>query len=365
MGNKMKNIIVSFAMILFFFGFAFFCWLKPADAYSDSERRELNQFPELTLNTVLSGKFMSEFENYTLDQFPIRDAFRTIKAVANMYVFRQLDNNGNYMKDGYLSKLEYPLNEDSLVYAADRFEYVYNKFLQESDTKVYFSIIPDKNYYLNDGDRLSVDYKELVSQMTTQMDFAQYIDIMDMLSKDSYYRTDTHWRQEKLIPVAQKIAEAMGAPLKAEYQEQLLDNEFYGVYYKQSALPMKADDIKYLTNPILDEAKVFDYENNKEIAIYDMDKAYGKDPYEMFLSGSLSLIAIENEKATTEKELVVFRDSFGSSIVPLFAESYRKITVVDIRYMHPDMLEHFVEFEGQDVLFMYSTLVLNNSEVIK
>ncbi len=230
---------------------------------------------------------------------------------------------------------------------------------------MFFSIVPDKNYYLNEGKRLSVDYKKMVTQMTAQMDFAEYIDIMDMLSKDSYYRTDTHWRQEKLIPVARKIAVAMGAPLSAEYKEEILDNDFYGVYYKQSALPLKADEIKYLTNSILDGVKVYDFEHDKEIGIYDMEKAYGKDPYEIFLSGSLSLISIENGNATTDKELVVFRDSFGSSIVPLFAESYRKISVVDIRYIHPDMLEHFIEFKNQDILFLYSTLVLNNSEVIK
>jgi len=63
--------------------------------------------------------------------------------------------------------------------------------------------------------------------------------------------------------------------------------------------------------------------------------------------------------------LVIFRDSFGSSIAPLFAQGYKKITLVDIRYMHPDMLEHYVEFENQDVLFLYSTLVLNNAETLK
>ena len=96
-----------------------------------------------------------------------------------------------------------------------------------------------------------------------------------------------------------------------------------------------------------------------------MEKAYGKDPYEMFLSGSLSLITIENENAKTDKELVIFRDSFGSSIAPLFVEGYKKITLVDIRYIHPDMLEKYIEFNNQDVLFMYSTSVLNNSETIK
>ena len=85
----------------------------------------------------------------------------------------------------------------------------------------------------------------------------------------------------------------------------------------------------------------------------------------MFLGGPLSLVTIENENAKTDKELIIFRDSFGSSIAPLFVEGYKKITLVDIRYMHPNLLDNYIEFNSQDVLFLYSTSVLNNSETIK
>ena len=85
----------------------------------------------------------------------------------------------------------------------------------------------------------------------------------------------------------------------------------------------------------------------------------------MFLSGSLSLITIENPNATTDKELVIFRDSFGSSIAPLLVEGYAKVTLVDIRYIASDLVGRFVDFENQDVLFLYSTLVLNNSVTLK
>ena len=157
----------------------------------------------------------------------------------------------------------------------------------------------------------------------------------------------------------------MGADVKAEYEVKTLENDFYGGYYGQSALPLEAEKIKYLENDILKNCKVFDYQNNKEISVYDMEKAEGKDPYEMFLGGPLSLVTIENEKAKTDKELIIFRDSFGSSIAPLLVEGYKKITLVDIRYIHPNLLENYIEFNSQDVLFLYSTSVLNNSETIK
>ena len=127
---------------------------------------------------------------------------------------------------------------------------------------------------------------------------------------------------------------------------------------------MPAETIKYLTSDILDNCIVTNYETMQKTTVYDMEKAYGKDPYQMFLSGSISLMTIENPNATTDKELIIFRDSFGSSITPLLVEGYAKITLVDIRYIIPDRLGGFVNFEGSDVLFLYSTLVLNNSETI-
>lgn len=361
MEDKIKNIIVSLVMTIFFIGISILCIVKPEETFSKSERRQLESFPEVSRESLLSGEFQADFEKSSLDQFPYRDGFRSLKAIMSYYVFNQSDNNGIYVKDGYVSKIEYPLNEEMLTRAANRFKYVYDKFLKETDTNVYFTIIPDKNYYLNDGEYLSIDYDELISQMISQTEFMKYIDITDCLSLNSYYKTDTHWSQEKLIPVVNKLGNEMGINLKLEYTEKVMDKDFYGVYYGQAALPIKPDKIKYLTNDILDSVKVYDYQNEKDISLYDMEKAHGKDPYEMFLSGPLSLIEINNDKATTDRELIVFRDSFGSSITPLLAEGYKKITLVDIRYIHPNMLEKFIVFDKQDVLFMYSTLVLNNN----
>ena len=85
----------------------------------------------------------------------------------------------------------------------------------------------------------------------------------------------------------------------------------------------------------------------------------------VFLGGSKSLISIENPNAKTDRELVMFRDSFGSSIAPLLAEDYAKITLVDIRYLPVERIGNYIDFKDQDVLFLYSTSVLNHSETLK
>lgn len=366
MKTKTKNLAVSCILAIFFLGFALGAWLKPANAFSSSERRELKQFPDLTWDSVLAGRFMTDFESYTLDQFPFRDSFRTLKSLNSSYVFRQQDNNDIYIAEGYACAMEYPLNLASLEWASYRFRDIYEKYLKEAGCQVYFSCIPDKNYFLGESSgHLTMDYPSLFQTFEEQMDFAEPIDITPLLSLEDYYKTDTHWRQEKIQDVAQRIADAMGVTLNETYTEKTLENPFYGVYHGQSALPLPGESLHYLTNDILDQCKVYDHQNNREIRIYDMEKAVGRDPYEMFLSGSLSLITIENPEASTDRELILFRDSFGSSLTPLLVEGYHKITLVDVRYLQSNILDKFIEFDGQDVLFLYSTLVLNNSSTIK
>ena len=102
-----------------------------------------------------------------------------------------------------------------------------------------------------------------------------------------------------------------------------------------------------------------------EIPVYALEKAGGRDPYALFLSGSKSLLTIENPRATTDRALILFRDSFGSSLAPLLVDGYAKITLVDIRYISPALLDRFIAFDDQDVLFLYSVSILNSSETIK
>ena len=74
---------------------------------------------------------------------------------------------------------------------------------------------------------------------------------------------------------------------------------------------------------------------------------------------------MESPLAATDKELVVFRDSYASSLVPLLLSQYRKVTLVDIRYMVSGLVPQYVEFTNQDVLFLYSTYVVNQSAMLR
>lgn len=371
--KKAKNIIVVLLAVVFVFGFTLSGIILPDKAISKTERRKLAKFPQVTFNNILSGKFMTDFEAYSLDHFPLRDGFRGLKSFVNRKVMLQKDNNGYYSYDGYIIKSSYPIDEDSVSYATSRFEYIYETYLKGTDSKIYLTIVPDKNCFVPESEGyLAMDYTAFSEKVVKEMEYAKYIDIFPLLELSDYYATDTHWRQEEITDVAQHISKNMGVTLKSEYTVQKIETPFYGVYHGQSALNIEPDTMYYLQSDFLRNCTATDIETGLQFPIYDMGKLESEsptvipDPYEMFLSGpNRAIIEIENPDATTDKELIIFRDSYANAIAPMFFEGYNKVTLIDIRRASPQFLGQFVEFNNQDVLFMQSTLVLNDSSEMK
>jgi len=364
MNNKIKNIVVTFVFIAFMALFVSMCvvsYFNPV-ATSESERRPLAQFPsDVTLDGIIDKTVIDAFEDYTVDQFPFREFFRSLKAKFQLEILNLKENNGLAIENDYIVKIESDFNKELVDYSLGRLEYVFEKYLKDNGGDKFVSLVPDKNYFLGEYYGYPApDYEWLIEEVKAALPEAEYIDIFGALQLDDYYRTDTHWRQEELDGVVEKLAEALGIKdrLSGEYTENTLEG-FKGVYYGQSALYPTPDTLTYLTNDILDGCTVYDYETGKTGSIYDHAQFESNDGYNFFLSGTRALLRIDNPNATTDEELIIFRDSFGSSLTPLLVEGYKSIYVVDIRYVMPDMLGNLIDFEGKDVLFMYSALILN------
>lgn len=348
---KFQKFITILPCAIFILFFSLWCFFVPTPDYSESERRSLAKFPEITLDNIVSGTFAKDFEEYTTDRFPLRDTLRSVKAYSRLNLLLQKENNNIYIKNGHISKLEYPMNTQMLDYAISLFDKINEKYLQQNE--VYFSVIPDKNEYLAD---LKIDFNELENYMLERMDFCTPIHLNQLLSEEDYYFTDSHWRQDKITDIAEYIAKSMGTDIPDNYEKVELDIPFYGVYAGQSALKCEPDTITYLTNDIIDNLEV-----EGANGIYDVKKANGKDTYEFFLSGNQPLVKIRNTQNTSGKKLIVFRDSFASSLMPLLAQGYSEVTMIDLRYMNSQLLEQFVDFSDAQVLFLYSSNILNNS----
>lgn len=366
MKKKTEYIYTAVIMAVLIFGFSIWAVLKPMDDFSESERRPLDKLPELSIKTILNGDFMNNFEDYTLDQFPLRDTFRSVKAVAQYYLFGLSDNNGLYFADGHIAKLDPSLDDKSIQYAADRFNDLYKTYMEGKINKVVFTMVPDKGFYLGEENGYPVmDYGKMQEFFRDNLSFAEYVDITALLDKDDYYAADTHWQQQNITEVSEKILEALGASSFADLSEKLATENFHGVYYGQSALPLPAEKILYLTNAELDAMTVFNYETGKTTGIYDFEKLESKDPYEFYLSGAASLLEVTNPNAEGDRHLIIFRDSFGSSLAPLLMNDYAKITLIDTRYIVPAIIGEYVDFEGADVLMAYSSLILNDAYIFK
>lgn len=362
--RNIANILVCSLIIL-----GLFVWsvILKDGSISKSERRHLQAFPKFKMAEWMSERgtsFTSDFEKYAADQFPMREEFRMMNSLFARKVLGRTEQNDLYEAGGYVAKLEMDIQEEDLSWSADRIGYILEKYV--TDQKVYLSVIPDKNYYLSKEypSYPYLDFDEFIERLRVKLlPLVKYVDITEKLHLSSYYYTDTHWKQEQIVEVARTLSQQMGDDYPFEFREETLPVSFEGVYYGQIALPLSKDVIRYLTGDYLEDLEVlcFDTGVPEEMEVYNQDKALGMDPYEFFLSGSKALIQINNPRVNEKKELIIFRDSFSSSMAPLLCGNYSKVTLIDIRYINPAFLGNFVDFEDADILFLYSVQVLNHS----
>lgn len=239
---------------------------------------------------------------------------------------------------------------------ADKILEVRTKYLS-ADNRVFCALIPDKGYYLQSQGAPKVDYDAFFETVKTELSNSdvQFIDLTGSLSAEQYFTTDSHWRQEALQPVLDTLGNAMDFTISLEGFTPHSMELFAGAYHKYGAKPN--DTLVYLTSNATDAATVQNFQHPEVAAVYDLDRLSTDVPYDVFLSGATPLVTITSPNARTDRELVIFRDSFSSSLAPLLLEEYCKITLVDLRYMASTLLPQHLEFTNQDVLFLYSTLV--------
>ena len=357
--------ILSSAVLIGFIGVFFVLNIViPVPKILLSERRVPAKFPDLTINAVVSGEFMGSFEDYAADRFVWRDTFRGIRAFQVFEIFRQTDKSGLYRSSAVGIGEFRRVNTTSFRQTSERIKKAAES-LDSLGMKIYYSIVPDKSVYAErymPGFNLGIVEPILLDVLRDY----DYIPVAEQIEGGSFYRTDLHWDQSRISVVANHLLSAMDAdPFSDQYPE-VIAGEFRGVYAGQLALPIPADTLTYIDVPGLKVS----YLNEKTLVfdqgiVYDQERFTGVDPYDIFLRGPQPLIVIENDNAP-ERELYLFRDSFGSSLAPLLTDSYSKITVIDLRYINLAILNMFIEFTpGSDVLFIYSSQIFNNPSVLQ
>ena len=351
----MKNKIIAIIFICIIFGFCLISIFTKDNLLSTFERRKLAQFP-----TKVDENFAENLDNYLLDQFWLRNKLINLNSFINRKILNKIDNNDVYVVGDNIYDKTYPLDEKQTTKFTEKVNYIVNNYCNNSN--VYYSIIPDKSKFLFHGKYLKLDYDKMYNIITSRIN-GRYINITDNLDIEDYYRTDIHWKQENLSDVVKEIVTSMGKEYKQQIYIQKQYNEFYGASYSKAGMDLEPDVLTYLYNAN-EKISVTHLEYGKK-SMYDTEKLTSLDSYDVFLSGPSSYIEIENRSVTDGSTLILFRDSFGSSIAPLLTPYYNKIIMVDLRYMDFKYVKEKLNFENVDVLFLYSTLIINSSDILK
>jgi len=358
--SKKYSAFISILFCLFIFGFGIAQFVLPDRDFSEQENRFLAQFTPPTLESLKSGEFMEDFEDYVVDQFPLRDWWINLKARGEKLLGKQENNKVYFGTDGNTLFAQY--NRPTLEELKKRVDYV-NKLadnLSLLDVPVYFSLIPDKSYgwaHLLPDNAPNVDDGSVIKDAGTLCgDNLNWIDLTYFpFSNETFYRTDHHWTTMGAYQGYLMLMNAMnGSVTTLDYDPTLVSDSFYGTTWSSSGASWIAPDEMYTWVP---EAgiTVTRYPEGKPVpgSLYDLSKLEIKDKYSMFLGGNQPLCVIENPSAQNGK-LLVIRDSYTDSLAPFLALDYQEVHLYDLRYNRLPITQYVQQNGIDQVLVLYS-----------
>ena len=76
------------------------------------------------------------------------------------------------------------------------------------------------------------------------------------------------------------------------------------------------------------------------------------------------IIEISNPAAETDRDLVIFKDSYAHALAPFLAQHYKTVTLFDLRFVRRQLVLDNFDLSQKDVLFLYGAAVLNTDPQI-
>lgn len=197
------------------------------------------------------------------------------------------------------------------------------------------------------------------------------VNVYDALMKHKeeyiYFRTDHHWTQLGAYYAYQEFCKSKGystKPLSA-YQKMDFPN-FYGTFYffmnRPESLKAHPDEVTAYQGSMnsmqftdqggaLQEGKL----------IYDATEMLPGNKYNSFMMGDHAYVEMHNEEAPRKKSILVLKDSYGNAFVPLLAQDYRDVYVVDYRH-YQENASSLVQEKGIDeILFLNNIMGVGES----
>lgn len=361
--NKIKY-LPAFVFCVFIFAFMILYFVLPKRSYSPQEKKNLASMPELTWESLDSGKFQKGLDSFLSDHIPGRNFFAGLSADYELAI-GQNGSKGIYLgSDGYL----FPKPATDSANLLQNAEYI-SEFAESVELPVYMTVIPSTGYI--NSSRLPLVHEEyrdaeLISDFSAKLgESVKFLDVTDRfreLSSDNqlYYRTDHHWTARGAYECYCALGNVMGySPVgEGSFEKETVEG-FYGTSYSKSALwSISPDSLELWSNKSQPEGSVSveisDGEQRKSGTSYFFrEQLENDDKYPVYLDGNHSLVRIKNSSASGGK-LILVKDSYGHSIAPFLSQNYSEIIMVDLRYYKKEISALADEENADAVLLLYS-----------
>ena len=322
-------------------------FLTPDRAFSENENRYLQLTPKLSWDTVMSGDFMEDMEEYTSDQIVFRDLWTATRSLLQRAEGKE-DISGTYLgaEGRYFAKV----TEDSFNRAGLEKNAGYiREFFAASGKSCRAMIVPSPAGVLRDMLPENAPYYDEAGAFE-RLDAAlggSLLDVRETLAdvEDPYYHTDHHWTTMGAQAAYRRWAEVTGHTVREDALV-CATEEFRGTLYSKVLLPDSVYDSVYYAPEITAESVVCD---GKDGTLYDRDALTRKDKYELFLGGNYGQCVITTG-TENGKHLLLVKYSFANAFVPFLLGDYETVTMIDLRYFRGSMAE--LAAESDDILVL-------------
>lgn len=375
MKSLTKSKLISVIFLAFVFVMGILYAVLPKSDFSQTEKRYLAEFPEFSLQSLSSGKFTSEFEQYLTDHTPFRNFFVSV----NSYYELAKGNNGSngvYLgSDGWL--IEKPFDREN------RFDSNMQRivsFAKKQDIPVALTAVPEKGEIYSDKlpanslDYPDAEYMDRISQKCA--DDVTFINLLDSMKsqkdkKQLFYKTDHHWTTDGAYLGYTEICRALNLEAAPESsfntEERYEENRgFYGTSYATSLFTLtEPESMKIMRSKKTDGAADIVIEDGGEKKYSNMffEEAFdGIDWYTVFLDGNHPFVRIKT--GNEGGKLLVIKDSFAHCLVPFLAENYSEIVMIDLRYYKMPVSALIEKENFSRILFAYGMENLAESKDI-
>lgn len=361
MDNK-RNAIVTIGVIGFIILFFTVADIFSGDrVFSESENRVLAVRPKLTVEALLQGTYAEDYEEYVTDQFVGRDKWIGLKTLSDIGLQKR-DVNGVYLSaDGYLMEKHEP--ENFTTESEEERLNLLERLVRRWDAKVMLvptadNILVDKlpeyaPFYDQTG--LLERVKELVGE-DNYVDV--YTGLQEHAKEDIYYRTDHHWTSLGAYYGYLEWLKVMEKEpvIKEIDRRETVTEEFLGTLHSRLNLPMEGEEIQYFIDTERRPVQVTYEDGRVTDSFYEESYLDTKNKYGYFLDDNHAFIEIQTSRPNG-KTLFVIKDSYANCTIPLLAQHYETVYVLDLRYFNGKLfsfMEQYAKEGGMDVLLLYN-----------